>query len=106
MRWLSAVSCILILASCALGAEPSAQDVAFFENKVRPILAEHCFKCHGPKKQESELRVDGRAALLRGGASGPALVAGKPADSLLLKAVRHEGELKMPPARKLDAAAV
>ncbi len=105
MRWLVVVACLLVLASGAPAAEPTvpAQDLAFFENKVRPLLAEHCFKCHGPKRQESELRVDSRAALLHGGVKGPALVAGKPGDSLLLKAIRQEDKLKMPPGKKLPA---
>ena len=46
----------------------------FFERRVRPVLLEHCVKCHGPKKQESGLRLDSREAVLRGGDSGVAAV--------------------------------
>src|SRR5262249_25777369 len=58
-------------------------------------------RCHGPKKQESGLRLDSRAALLRGGAGGPVIVPGDPDRSRLLAAVRHEGDLQMPPSSKL-----
>jgi len=80
------------------GASPA--DAAFFEKEVRPLLAEQCYSCHGSKVQQAGLRVDSRAALLKGGDKGPSLVPGHPEKSLLLKAVRHEG-LKMPPGRKL-----
>ncbi len=75
----------------------------FFESKVRPILVENCVKCHGPEKHKSNLRLDSRAAALAGGDQGPAVVPGKPEESLLLSAVRHEDELKMPPSKKLPA---
>ena len=83
------LSLLLILAVPHAPAE-------FFEKSVRPVLVEQCLKCHGPAKQRGGLRVDSREALLKGGDSGPALVPGKPAASLLLKAVRHDG-LRMPP---------
>jgi hypothetical protein len=82
-------------------AKPGPEAVAFFESKVRPVLAENCLQCHGPKKQRGGLRLDSRAAALAGGDQGPALVPGQPDKSLLLKAVRHEDDLKMPPAKKL-----
>ena len=46
--------------SVACAAEPSKEDLAFFENRIRPLLVEHCQKCHGAKKQESGLRLDHR----------------------------------------------
>jgi hypothetical protein len=91
----------LLLAVSVQGAEPSAEAVRFFESRVRPVLVDNCFKCHADKKQRGGLRVDSRAALLEGGDQGAAMVPGKPDDSLLLKAVRHEDELKMPPTKKL-----
>jgi hypothetical protein len=100
MRVSAALGCVLMLTG-SLMAGPSPQDLAFFENSVRPLLAMNCVRCHGAKKQESGLRLDGRAAILRGGTSGPAVVAGKPADSLLLKVVQHQGNVKMPPDGKL-----
>src|SRR5690348_3268638 len=72
-----------------------------FEKKVRPVLAGKCVVCHGPDRQKGGLRVDSRAALLAGGDRGPAVVPGRPADSLLVRAIAHDGELKMPPKAKL-----
>ena len=81
---------------------PSADDLRFFETRVRPVLVENCQKCHGPAKQWAGLRLDSREAQLKGGDSGPAIVPGKPADSLLIKAVRElDGAVKMPPEGQL-----
>jgi cytochrome c553 len=79
-----------------------AQD--FFERHVRPILVAKCLACHGPRKQESGLRLDSRAALLRGGDRGPAVDLKLVDRSLLLRAIRHDGDLEMPPAGKLAEA--
>jgi hypothetical protein len=86
-----------------LGADPAEEH---FERKVRPILAD-CLKCHGPDKQSSDLRLDSREALLKGGsAEGASIIPGKPDQSPLIKAVRHQGEIHMPPKGKLPEAAV
>ena len=77
----------------------------FFEQKVRPLLAENCYSCHGDKKQKGGLRLDSLESILKGGESGPAVVAGKPDDSLIVEAINYEGP-EMPPNGKLDAAKV
>jgi len=79
-------------------ADPAAEQ--FFETRVRPLLASRCFGCHGEKKQESSLRLDSRQAVLTGGDNGRAVVVGKPAESPLVKAVRREGDVVMPPEDK------
>jgi len=73
-----------------------ADDSEFFEKHVRPVLANNCFKCHGADKQKGGLRLDSRAALLKGGEDGPVVVLGNPDKSKLIQAIRHEGEHKMP----------
>src|SRR5262249_17485287 len=82
-------------------------DESFFELKIRPVLAGTCLPCHGGKKLSHGLRVDSRAALLKGGDSGPALVPGDPEKSLLIQAIRqtHAG-IKMPPNKRLAVAVV
>jgi hypothetical protein len=85
-------------------APPDAS--AFFEKRVRPVLAQNCQKCHGAAKQASGLRLDSRDAVLRGGATGPAVVPGDPEDSPLIRAVRHEGDVRMPPKGRLPESAV
>ncbi len=80
---------------------PNPAMADYFELKVRPVLAAHCWECHGPNKQKAGLRLDSRAAILKGGETGPALVAGKPESSLLVEAIGYEGSVQMPPQRKL-----
>ncbi|HTU89506.1 MAG TPA: PSD1 and planctomycete cytochrome C domain-containing protein, partial [Gemmataceae bacterium] len=93
--------------SFALRAEsPAAADVDFFEKQVRPLLVEHCFKCHGNGKTKGGLSLASREGVLKGGDSGPAVVPGDPAKSLLIQAVRYEGETRMPPKKKLPDRAI
>ncbi|MCR9199984.1 MAG: DUF1553 domain-containing protein [Planctomycetaceae bacterium] len=69
----------------------------FFEARIRPVLVEHCYECHNSQTSEAGLVLDHRAALLRGGDSGPLLDRKSPADSLLLQVVRHDIDgLEMP----------
>jgi mono/diheme cytochrome c family protein len=89
----------LLLASYAYG-QTGAGAPDFFESKVRPILATNCYACH-TNSQLAGLRLDSRAAMLKGGQSGPSLVPGDPDKSLLIQAVRQTGELKMPKGGKL-----
>lgn len=73
----------------------------FFEGKIRPVLAGTCFRCHGGAKISGELRIDSRDKLLGGGETGPAIVPGKPEESLLIKAIgRQEGVSAMPPEKE------
>ena len=68
-----------------------------FEKKVRPLLVERCWKCHGEETSRSELRLDSREAILKGGKRGRAVETSIPPASLLLQVVKRTGELKMPP---------
>jgi cytochrome c553 len=89
---------------CANCATIQADDgTDFFENKIRPILVKHCYECHGEDEQESDLRLDSYAEMLRGGATAPAVVPGEPDNSLLLHTIGYEDEeLQMPPDGKLS----
>jgi hypothetical protein len=82
--------------------DAEAKSRAFFENSIRPLLIQRCIKCHGAKKAEAGLRLDSPTSALKGGDSGPAWIAKRPGDSLLITAVQHKGGLKMPPDKKLD----
>jgi hypothetical protein len=88
-------------ATAASNGKAGLNQAEFFEKSVRPLLAENCFACHGPTKQKGGLRVDSRAALLRGGDSGPAFVPGQPESSRLITAIHYDGDLRMPPKGKL-----
>jgi mono/diheme cytochrome c family protein len=83
------------------GLVAAGKDAVFFETRIRPLLAKHCFSCHG-QTEMAGLRLDSRERLLRGGKSGPAVVPGKADSSLLVQAVEHRhSRLQMPPGRKL-----
>ncbi|WP_254511750.1 PSD1 and planctomycete cytochrome C domain-containing protein [Anatilimnocola floriformis] len=84
---------------------PTPEQLKFFEEKVRPVLATNCFKCHGEEKQKGDLRLDLHEALLTGGESGPAIVPGNPKESLLLDAVNYSS-LEMPPDGKLSESEI
>src|SRR3954471_14130036 len=99
-------ACLGVAAAHLPADEPAAaitpQHEKLFEEKVRPLLVANCFECHGPKKQESGLRLDWRNTVIEGGDSGErAVVPGDPDRSLLIKAVNHVGDYHMPPKRKL-----
>ncbi|MDO8538890.1 MAG: PSD1 and planctomycete cytochrome C domain-containing protein [Opitutaceae bacterium] len=101
-------SCVLAFAAAGLlhAAAPalkpamSPADLQFFESKVRPLLAQNCYKCHSKEadKVKGGLMLDTREALIEGGNTGPAIVLGKPDESLLIQAIRYKDEdLQMPP---------
>jgi hypothetical protein len=77
---------MLLMESARAG---STDAVELFEQRIRPILANECYECHGAKKQKGGLRVDFRDGLLKGGESGPAIIPGDSRKSLLLKSIRH-----------------
>ena len=101
---LLASSCLLSLLPVARGAEPLSDPagIEFFEKKIRPALVLYCYECHSAASVEvkGELRLDSRPAMLSGGESGPAMIPGKPKQSLLILALKHES-LEMPPGKKL-----
>lgn len=97
------------LVLCAFVSTLRADEKAdFFEAKIRPVLVEQCQSCHSTeaaqnKKLQGGLLLDSREGLLQGGDSGPALVPGKPKQSLLLQTIHYDGDIQMPPKGKLAA---
>lgn len=86
-----------LTASVAISAAGD-ESTDFFEKRIRPILVERCYDCHGEETAEGNLRLDTKLGWARGGKSGPAIVPGDPAASLLLRAVQYkDARLKMPP---------
>ncbi|MCY2982776.1 MAG: PSD1 and planctomycete cytochrome C domain-containing protein [Planctomycetota bacterium] len=112
--WLLMICSVLFSVHCAAvsGQEEASQgqsqatseQLEFFEKEVRPLLVEHCYECHSgkSKKLQAGLRVDSRKAMLKGGDSGPALIASNPDESSIIQAVRYDG-FEMPPKGKLPA---
>ena len=92
---------LFVLLMCSV-LRAQTDDVAHFEKRVRPVLLKNCVPCHGPKKQESGFRLDTRRGVLAGGEiSGPSVDLKAPQTSVLLKVIRHEGDISMPPEKKL-----
>lgn len=84
-----------------------AEDFTFFESNIRPILIEHCYECHAEgKKIRGGLLLDTKTGVLKGGDTGPAIIPGNPDNSLFMKAILHQGDLKMPPKGKLSPTAI
>src|SRR5688500_11798386 len=87
-------SLIAVFAVSCCAAEASAQEPADFARDIRPILSNHCFKCHGPAAQEGGMRLDEREQALR----RQRIVPGKPNESKLLKRIQSDDpDQRMPP---------
>jgi hypothetical protein len=100
---------VLAFTLSATSAVADEAGMDFFEKKIRPVLVEHCYKCHSTdaKKIRGGLTLDTREALRKGGDTGPALVAGEPDKSLLIQAIRYNDPfLHMPPRGKLPAEVI
>lgn len=93
--------CGMALPAHVWAVEPGNEAIEHFENRVRPLLAERCWKCHGKEKQKASLRLDSASGMAEGGDSGPALLPGDPERSLIVRAVSYQDEPKMPPDGKL-----
>ena len=116
-RSLLPLSLLTILAAPAVAqemaatsmAEPSAEEIEFFEKKIRPALVKHCYECHSTEgeKVKGGLLLDTREGSRLGGDTGAAVVPFKPQESLLITAIHYDdGDLEMPPKYKLDDAVI
>jgi len=105
-RRLTILALLLTLRPAIVAADDAG--VEFFEKKVRPILVARCFECHSGKidKPKGGLRLDSLAAATKGGETGPAIVPGKPKESLLVDAINYGELYKMPPKTRLPAEEV
>lgn len=113
---MSIISRYLLLSSAlvltARGENVSPEQLAFFESKVRPVLSEHCYGCHSAAAKEkgklkAELFLDSKQGVLTGGETGPAVLPGKPDESLLMKVLRHQiKDAEMPPKGALPSAVI
>ncbi len=101
-----------LLGATAQPVPNTPAQTAFFEEHIRPALVENCYQCHSADAQKTGklkggLFLDTRAGTLKGGDTGPALTAGKPEESLLVKAIRWaDADTQMPPKKRLPAEIV
>jgi cytochrome c553 len=94
---------LVCVSGLANAGAPSAENLEFFEKRVRPVLVAHCYSCHSSQKHKANLSLDSRAGVLKGGDSGPAIVPGAPGTSRLLRAISYQdADLRMPPKGKLS----
>ncbi len=107
-RWIAGLIVLLqtVLNPNANAQAPDPKAIEFFEQKIRPVLVQHCYSCHSEearnaKKLKAKLYLDSAEGLLDGGESGSVIVKGKGAESLLIKALKYDG-LEMPPTGKLS----
>ena len=109
MRTIGILTASLVHLSLHLSwsAEPreglTTQEIEFFEKNIRPVFAEHCYRCHSAeaKKLKGNLMLDSRHGWMNGGESGQVIVPGDPENSLLLSALRYD-KFEMPPKAKLS----
>lgn len=98
------LTCLFAVSSSHAADQISPQEMEFFEKKIRPVLAEHCYKCHSvdAEKLKGELLLDSKWGWEKGGDSGAVLKPGNPAESLLIKMIHHQPDVEaMPPKNKL-----
>jgi hypothetical protein len=97
---------VAVAVAVASGADAGPAAHPSFARDVAPVLARWCVRCHGPRAQGGGLRLDSYPALMRGGDSGPPVIAGDAASSLLVAKVERRDRPPMPPRRALPAALV
>jgi hypothetical protein len=102
----SSFHCVLLAALLLAAASQSARAAdedgfRFFRDRIEPALKQHCYQCHSTEAKELKggLRLDWRGGVLKGGDSGPVIVPGKSGRSVLIQAIRHEGDYEMPPEK-------
>ena len=101
------ITALLFVLTALASAAADSAGIEFFEKRVRPVLVERCYECHGEKKQKGGLRLDSAATTLKGGESGPAFAPGKPEESRLIKAISwSDPDFQMPPKNKLTEAEI
>ena len=106
------IGCLALLATVADARADERAQQKFFEAKIRPVLVKQCYACHSAEaakagKLKAGLQLDTREGVLTGGESGAVVVAGKPAESLLIQSLKHVGDApEMPPNEKLPDAVI
>ncbi len=97
----------LAVSLCVNATEMTPEQRTFFESKIRPVLVKQCYECHSQdaKKLGGKLLLDAPSEMIEGGESGPAMIPGKPDDSLIIQALRYDG-LEMPPKTRLPEQVV
>ncbi len=102
----------IVIFGLGFAGAPLSLGAVDYLREVKPIFAEHCYRCHGASQQKGELRTDTAALALKGGENGPAYKAGKSAESLMVQAIKGEHDsisrmpYKKPPLRDEQIALI
>jgi len=99
----AALAIVFVLVYFATAQTKKAAQPAFFDNKVKPILCDRCIMCHNDNLKNGNVSFLHRDGLLAAGPHGTPIVPGKPEESVLIRVVRHDGDVTMPPGSKLPA---
>ena len=91
-----------LIAGIVIFATTIFADDEFSDKRAAPILIKRCLGCHNNELKDGDISFNDRESLLRGGKRGPAIVPGKPEDSVLIQVIRGDGDLKMPPGPSLS----
>jgi hypothetical protein len=106
LDWVQVTGAVVLLLGIALVPSASlaqgTESDQFFETKIRPLFVAQCQVCHGDKQQMGDIDLTRRDGLRRKGSAGPIVVVGDVNASPLIRAIRHESEIKMPPTEKLS----
>ncbi|HZT37474.1 MAG TPA: c-type cytochrome domain-containing protein [Bryobacteraceae bacterium] len=97
-----ALTAAVAICGVAVARSPASRDQRFFDDRVAPILTKRCLGCHNHELDDGGISFEDRRTLLKGGPHGPAVVPGKPEDSILIQAIRRDGDVQMPPGQKLS----
>jgi cytochrome c553 len=102
------ITLLVTMGAFAQTEQLTPEQTEFFESKIRPVLVKNCYMCHSRQSKSAQggFVLDSKDGMHRGGATGPALVPGKPDESLLIQLIGYEGKLKMPPMGKLPDEAI
>ncbi len=93
---------LLVAGAVSVRGETPEDGARFFDERVAPILTRHCLGCHNHELDDGNISFEDRATLLKARKSGgAAVVPGKPEESALIRAIRHDGDVQMPPGKKL-----
>lgn len=96
---------LLAMAAACSGQAPTDEGARFFDRRVAPILVRSCVVCHNDDLDDGDISFENSKTLFEARKQrGPAIVPGKPDESPLVRAIRHDGEIQMPPGKKLAAA--
>lgn len=101
MKRLGPIGWVLALVIPLVAADGQSRERRNFDERVAPILIRRCLFCHNEELKNGEISFLDRDTLLKGGARGPAIVPGKPEEGVLVRSLKHEGDLQMPPGPKL-----